>query len=454
MKLLVYLEKEENNLDYIVEEDGIFISSSVNSSLKEKYNDNYVSELVRKNYRDKGYFYNNSDVEACFFDNLEELRIVIDENVKLSEVVRFINKNKDNFKKVSFSIPESKYDELDSLLKLKNDEKLSFQFENNDREISVYELKMTINTIDSMTKNLDGLSDLENIMYIYDKVRDKVYCDDSLDKQASRDLSKVLLGDKIVCLGYAQVFNILLKKLNINSTVEILINNKNPKIGHARNIVCINDSKYNLKDALLLFDLTYDSKKDTDDNSFLNSYRFFAKPLSFFKKLDHNIYSSATLNFFDNDNWSDKIVGMSGIDSLSSTNFLHTMNNCYRLLGKKANILNYINLSNLSINYKRCIDDYQELADCFEKKLSKDDFTRCLINVRNFQNEEDNQKYKNDFDSIVNTVYNTYRTIAKDDRERKILEIFDLTFNEKNALEITKKYMEEKGKTKQKKKNN
>ena len=45
-------------------------------------------------------------------------------------------------------------------------------------------------------------------MYAYDMVRDKIYAevDENDDKMISRNLSTALLGDKIVCLGYANVF--------------------------------------------------------------------------------------------------------------------------------------------------------------------------------------------------------------------------------------------------------
>lgn len=85
-----------------------------------------------------------------------------------------------------------------------------FDVAGNSGFISLKEYKDTIKAIDNMVQEIDkfNFSPLEKIMYAYDLVRNKVYVevDDGEDKLNSRTLSSVLLGDKIVCVGYAKVF--------------------------------------------------------------------------------------------------------------------------------------------------------------------------------------------------------------------------------------------------------
>ena len=85
-----------------------------------------------------------------------------------------------------------------------------FNVVGNDKLISFEEYKATVKVIDDIVKDIEkfNFSPLEKIMYVYDIVRDKVYAevDENEDKNISRNLSSVLLGNKIVCVGYAKIF--------------------------------------------------------------------------------------------------------------------------------------------------------------------------------------------------------------------------------------------------------
>ncbi|UKI57555.1 MAG: hypothetical protein L6V81_09640 [Clostridium sp.] len=79
-------------------------------------------------------------------------------------------------------------------------------------------IRKTIDAIDEIVKKQlekHNLSTLEEIMYAYDLVREKVYTRelDTESDRISRDLSSVLFGDKIVCAGYVAIFNSVLKKI-------------------------------------------------------------------------------------------------------------------------------------------------------------------------------------------------------------------------------------------------
>ena len=93
--------------------------------------------------------------------------------------------------------------------------------------------------------NKYNLSPIEQIMYAYDLVRDRVYQleDDGEDYSVSRDISSVLFGDKIVCVGFAEIFSKVLDALNIRNVLFTIVGRKS---GHMRNAVYVNDSKYDI----------------------------------------------------------------------------------------------------------------------------------------------------------------------------------------------------------------
>lgn len=148
----------------------------------------------------------------------------------------------------------------------------------------------TINMIDSIVERVKkyNFSPIEQIMYVYDIIRSKVYNEEKEEDSytVSRDLSQVLLGNKIVCSGYANIFDKILKKLNI-STIECNLDGIGKKDGHTRNAVYIKDNKYNIN-GVYFFDLTWDSKKD--DDKYLLSYLYFAKTIRYFDIIDTKNY--------------------------------------------------------------------------------------------------------------------------------------------------------------------
>ncbi len=117
-------------------------------------------------------------------------------------------------------------------------------------------------------------SPLEKIMLTYDIVRNREYKYEDVndDFTQSRDLTKIIQGDKIVCIGYARLFYAVLFYLGIKNDIVYL---SGVKSNHSRNCVFVDDPKYNVK-GFYFFDSTWDSKKP-ENNNFLKSYRYFAK---------------------------------------------------------------------------------------------------------------------------------------------------------------------------------
>lgn len=173
-------------------------------------------------------------------------------------------------------------------------------FDGNKTERHIEEYKKTIDAIDEIVKTIrkHNLSPLEEIMYAYDLVREKVYTRelDTESDRISRDLSSVLFGDKIVCAGYVAIFNSVLKNLGISVMDYKLIKKENNKKGHVRSLVYVKDKKYHVN-GVFMFDPTWDSKKCEGDKSYLRSYKFFCKSKDEFRFFDQE-YNDVTLSSY------------------------------------------------------------------------------------------------------------------------------------------------------------
>ena len=172
------------------------------------------------------------------------------------------------------------HESLDPLLKyFDNHKDYQVLINGNTKYVTIEEYEKTVLAIDEIVNKIKkyNLSQLEQIMYAYDLVRDRVYKseDENDDFSVSRDISSALLGNKIVCVGYSVIFEKVLDNLGIRSKM-ITLHRKNTNKGHRRNIVYVDDPKYDIN-GVYYFDTTWDSKKINGDSSYLDSYKFFCR---------------------------------------------------------------------------------------------------------------------------------------------------------------------------------
>lgn len=132
-----------------------------------------------------------------------------------------------------------------------------FLVEGNSELITIDEFKKTIDYITDVVRKIKrhNLSPLEEIVYAYDVSKNRKYLEEGHDerKAKSRDISKVLFGDKIVCTGFASIFTALVRNLGYQATNYIVESG-----AHEVSIVRIKDNKYGL-DLITYFDPTGDS---------------------------------------------------------------------------------------------------------------------------------------------------------------------------------------------------
>lgn len=89
--------------------------------------------------------------------------------------------------------------------------KINYQEHNSPISISeLYDLSSLVCDISKTIKKYN-LSPIEQVMYVYDLIKKREYKDDEKDRKKSRDLDKVILSDTMVCAGYSNLLNAILK---------------------------------------------------------------------------------------------------------------------------------------------------------------------------------------------------------------------------------------------------
>lgn len=229
----------------------------------------------------------------------------------------------------------------------------------------VYKISCIINAVVEEINSYD-LSPLEKIMFVYDRVKYRLYEDDLDDINSSRDLDKVLNGDKIVCAGYSNLFTAVLTSLGINSIPVIDLN-----IKHQRSLAYIKDAKYNI-DGVYAFDPTWDKRKSKDDINYIDRYDYFLMPLV--RSMNSCYCEISELLELDKETIL-KIIDGKDMDSalkvLDRLNILFTLVDAKYIPDDK-----YYVVEEIAKQYDQVIDKY------YSSEISFEDFINLLYSVR------------------------------------------------------------------------
>lgn len=230
---------------------------------------------------------------------------------------------------------------------------------------TVYKISCIINAVVEEINSYD-LSPLEKIMFVYDRVKYRLYEDDLDDINSSRDLDKVLNGDKIVCAGYSNLFTAVLTSLGINSIPVIDLN-----IKHQRSLAYIKDAKYNI-DGVYAFDPTWDKRKSKDDINYIDRYDYFLMPLV--RSMNSCYCEISELLELDKETIL-KIIDGKDMDSalkvLDRLNILFTLVDAKYIPDDK-----YYSVEEIAKQYDQVIGKY------YSSEISFEDFINLLYSVR------------------------------------------------------------------------
>lgn len=271
-----------------------------------------------------------------------------------------------------------------------------FSVEENDELVSLEEYRKTTEMITEVVNKIKGygLSPLEAAIYAYDYSRDKIYVEEDEEKEAattSRDLTNVLLRDKIVCVGYARIFKTILSKLGINASVYSISNMEG---GHAIVVARLTDEKYDI-DGIYYFDPTRDRKLDNTDNHY-NTYSAFATTRG--AMLNYSCYADRTFGPFDYEEYQRVIRVIQNGEPYNTylDNTYTYINNISDFLDGKS-IYNSKDKHSWGVQYIKSTPDIADKVDrCYEllgQEIDPKKKLEALARVRKVQYYENSEKY-------------------------------------------------------------
>ena len=189
------------------------------------------------------------------------------------------------------------------------------------------------NEINNLTIDGKKLSPLEKYYVAYSYVTQFPYQESNLGDH-SRNLISVLTGDKIVCVGYAQIFKALCSKIGIECDTQVVAIDSN-KINHMNCTVTLDDPKYGIK-GVYYSDPCYDCLSKDNESSFSHSLITYNNLPRLFKKhsvivcLDSNLTNINTF-FEDKESVEKSKQGISEYLASLSDNFSKYIDECVKV---------------------------------------------------------------------------------------------------------------------------
>jgi hypothetical protein len=345
------------------------VSSNVLNKLKD-VNDECE---IRMNFNEMNFL----DEKKYYIDLINTLNELNKHNKKYN-IIMFIN-NRKIFSESN--LLNKKYNNINLIINNESDYYTIDEYIDNDSKL------------DKLLENIKGkkLSPLERYIYVYNIVRKfKPYKQEpkGSDIRLSRNLKYILDNDYLVCVGYSRLLNVLLNKVGISSCDYILKvyeqkENKDTnyfnETNHQRNIVYLDDNKYNVHGFYLsdaTFDntfgksvynhalMTFDKNKETvvyQSLVFIDCFFDFHNKEEYYNKINYYIRRYKKDYRSNND-----IFRMVFAELLK---YLYRLDyNYYTYLYQKYNKLNYSNDIETNDNedlqdiYLSMLDDYYEYA--------------------------------------------------------------------------------------------
>lgn len=168
--------------------------------------------------------------------------------------------------------------------KLAKETNLTFDYGNIGAPANLEEFKGLIASLNWYRNliNESNLSPAEKVMFAYDIMKTFAYNESLSSKVDSRNPHRIIETGNIVCIGYVNMLKLILKDMDDIKIGEISVDcydsNGNRIGGHGRNLVEIDDSKYNIH-GMYVMDATWDSFKkelrEVKKYTALDLYRYF-----------------------------------------------------------------------------------------------------------------------------------------------------------------------------------
>lgn len=247
----------------------------------------------------------------------------------------------------------------------------------------------------------------------------------------------MLLGKKTVCFAFANLFRAVCRQAGLSCAIFLL---RGEDSGHARNIAHIQDEKYGI-DGLYFFDLTFGSKRE--DDSFLESYRFFAKPREEFYAYDGDL-KDYSYPFFDFQTLMDLLCHMENADSYLLPFIQEVGFDCYYymlcLLDGDKNV-------DVSPSKEKIVSNLERIVVLSHRTISSSVFLKALYEVRKIEYYENPSKYQFSLECLLRILDKSF--FDKEDLSKEELEAYESRIQKVRLVKtlwnvLEKKKLEEK----------
>lgn len=289
-----------------------------------------------------------------------------------------------------------------------------------------------------------NLSPLEEIAFIYDYLKKKKYHKEAEKEHwsTSRGIINVLVGDKIVCVGYTELFKSLVDALG-HCYVKIMDIKKRDKDipTHERALIYVKDDKYGVN-GNYEFDVTFDAKREGhEENS--NDYYFFLRTLEEMNKAN----SEKNYERFGFD-----LIEWSTIEKLmEKLPDVYTEEEFYSIMGKDRidhdTIL--INMDMKSFNIEKSgnkkkdlLHIYKLIYESFNKKVEYKTIIKLFYNVRKIEYYLDPDNTSFTYADLLNMV-KSYLAPSYANYHDQIKEIIEDSDGIKEVESIIDQFIEE-----------
>ncbi len=331
-----------------------------------------------------------------------------------------------------------------------------FFVQGNDEPITLEEYQKSLLIFDEISSNIKkyDYSPLEKLIHLYDIVRTRIYKQETKEEDIteSRDLTKVLSGDKIVCAGYVNMFNEILKSLGIRAETYYLKNQEKPDTCHARSIIYIDDPKYDLK-GIYLFDPTWDSKRDEFDYSYLSSYLFFGKTIHEFQKFDKKRYLPLNYKMLDEEIFEqiENTIEENPNPVILDKQLITAINEISSLVDQKKLINEIMSLGSEYLKFlhlepfdqKKILEKLQEYNKLIVCPIKAEKLLMAIYNVRKNQYYEEKPGYQFDLNAFEEIVKYSHMTFSCEESRLILNFLFGITKHNEKTLEAMSRFFEE-----------
>lgn len=210
---------------------------------------------------------NNSIIKIELSDKkeIDSLKINNNDYAEIEKILSFIEENNYQVNEITVFLDNKTDKNLQTLEKFSK--KLPIKINYGDVVETDYEgfasMRATIDWYKEII-NKNDLSQAEKVLFAYDIIKSFQYNESKEDKNHSRYIPEIIKTGNIVCVGYSSFLKELLNELGIKAdTFSVMTpndNNQGELTGHRRNIIALDDDKYNIH-GIFTLDATWDSKR-------------------------------------------------------------------------------------------------------------------------------------------------------------------------------------------------